>query len=256
MVKYLNLEGLQYWTGKIKALISVKADTTTVNAALAEKASVTALNEGLAEKASTTQLTEGLAGKADTSVVNAALAEKASTVQLTEGLAAKADTTTVNAALAEKATTVALNEGLAAKADKETVNAALAEKANSATTLEGYGIANAYTQTQTDAKIAAAISANNETIKEEVNAKLSSVYVFKGSVANYAALPTEGIEVGHVYNIEAGDATHSINAGDNVAWDGSKWDKLAGTITFDTSDLLPIDSVITNGEIDGLFVEA
>ena len=190
--------------------------------------------------------------KADKETVNAALAEKASTTQLTEGLAGKADTATVNAALAEKATTTALNEGLAGKA-------------NNATTLAGYGIGDAYTSEQTDAKIAAAITANNETIngslgnvytKEEIDAKVASVYVFKGSVANYAALPTEGNEVGHVYNIEAGDETHGINAGDNVAWDGSKWDKLAGTITFDTSDLLPVDSVISNEEIDGLFVEA
>lgn len=252
MAKYLNLEGLQYWTGKIKALINVKADTTTVNAALAEKASVSALNEGLAGKASTTQLTEGLAGKADVTALN-------------EGLAAKADLTAMNQGLAAKADTTVVNEALAAKADSATVNQALEGKAAKATTLEGYGIGDAYTSTQTDAKIAAAISANNESIngaignvytKEEVDAKVASVYVFKGSVASYAALPTEGNQVGHVYNIEAADATHGINAGDNVAWDGTKWDKLAGTITFDTSDLLPVDSIITNGEIDGLFVEA
>lgn len=252
MGKYLNLAGAQYLVNKVKSLISVKADTTTVNAALDLKANTETVNAALAEKASNTALTEGLAAKADTTVVNAALAEKASTVQLTEGLAGKADTTTVNAALAEKASTTQLTEGLAGKA-------------NNATTLAGYGIGDAYTSEQTDAKIAAAITANNETIngslgnvytKEEVNAKLSSVYVFKGSVASYAALPTEGNEVGHVYNIEAADTTHGINAGDNVAWDGTKWDKLAGTITFDTSDLLPVDSIISNEEIDGLFVEA
>lgn len=57
--------------------------------------------------------------------------------------------------------------------------------------------------------------------KSEIDAKLSSVYSYKGSVATYDDLP-ETAESGDVYNVE--------DTGDNYAWDGSKWDKLAGTI--------------------------
>ena len=50
-------------------------------------------------------------------------------------------------------------------------------------------------------------------------------YVFKGSVANAEALPKEGIEVGDVYNLE--------DTGMNVAWTGSEWDSLGGTVSID-----------------------
>lgn len=61
--------------------------------------------------------------------------------------------------------------------------------------------------------------------KAEVDAKLSSVYKFKGSVANVEALPTDAV-VGDTYNVE--------DTGANYAWDGSNWDKLSDTI--DLSD--------------------
>lgn len=58
--------------------------------------------------------------------------------------------------------------------------------------------------------------------KEEVDAKVSSVYRFRGSVAAYNNLPTEGNVQGDVWNVE--------DTGANYAWDGTKWDKLSETI--------------------------
>ena len=57
---------------------------------------------------------------------------------------------------------------------------------------------------------------------------LSTVYKYKGSVETYADLPTSGQQVGDVYNVIQADPDHNIEAGDNVAWDGEKWDILAG----------------------------
>lgn len=57
---------------------------------------------------------------------------------------------------------------------------------------------------------------------------LATVYKYKGSVETYADLPTSGQQVGDVYNIKQADPDHNIEAGDNVAWDGEKWDILAG----------------------------
>lgn len=57
---------------------------------------------------------------------------------------------------------------------------------------------------------------------------LATVYKYKGSVETYAALPTSGQQVGDVYNVKQADPDHNIKAGDNVAWDGEKWDILAG----------------------------
>lgn len=65
-------------------------------------------------------------------------------------------------------------------------------------------------------------AATNYALKSD----LTTVYKYKGTVANDSALP-EDAEVGDVYNITA-----SILYGDgaNVAWTGTAWDNLAGTV--------------------------
>lgn len=65
--------------------------------------------------------------------------------------------------------------------------------------------------------------------KAEIDGKFSGVYHYKGSVAKYSDLP-ESASSGDVYNIEAADKAHGIKAGDNVAWNGTAWDVLAGTV--------------------------
>lgn len=62
------------------------------------------------------------------------------------------------------------------------------------------------------------------------SADISTVYKYKGKVATYSALPTADQVVGDVYNVEAADATNGINAGDNVAWNGTAWDNLSGIV--------------------------
>ena len=80
---------------------------------------------------------------------------------------------------------------------------ALNAKADAATTLAGYGITDAYTKTEVDAKMVAA-------------------FHYKGNVATVGALPSSGNEVGDVYNV--------TSTGANYAWDGENWDKLSETI--------------------------
>lgn len=65
--------------------------------------------------------------------------------------------------------------------------------------------------------------------KEEVNQKLSSVLNYKGSVDNYSDLPADAVK-GDVYNVKNADTVQGVKAGDNVAYDGTSWDVLAGTI--------------------------
>ena len=68
--------------------------------------------------------------------------------------------------------------------------------------------------------------------KAQVDAKVSSVYRFAGSVATYDDLPTSGQTVGDTYNVE--------DTGANYAWTGSAWDKLSETV--DLSGYLTISS--------------
>lgn len=67
-------------------------------------------------------------------------------------------------------------------------------------------------------------------------ADLTNVYTYKGSVATYAALPTENLTAGDVYNVET--------TGMNYAWTGTKWDDLGGSFEIST---------ITASQIDALF---
>lgn len=100
-----------------------------------------------------------------------------------------------------------------------------------ATSLAGYGITDAYT-------------------KEQVDAKLASALEYKGSKDTYAELPTEGNKKGDVWNIVNADTEHGVKAGDNVAWNGTDWDVLAGVQDLSAymleSNLVPI----TNAELD------
>lgn len=57
---------------------------------------------------------------------------------------------------------------------------------------------------------------------------ITNIYKFKGTKTNYSELPTTGVIAGDVWNITNADAEHGIKAGDNVAWDGTKWDNLSG----------------------------
>ena len=87
-------------------------------------------------------------------------------------------------------------------------------------------------------------------IEEEVGAveaKLASVYTFKGSVDNLSALKalqSDTLAVGDVYNVK--------DTGMNYAWTGEDsdydegWDPLGGTFTIPT---------LTTGEIDSLLTE-
>lgn len=65
--------------------------------------------------------------------------------------------------------------------------------------------------------------------------KLSRVYSYRGSLPNRDSLPTSGMSLGDVYNIE--------DDGHNLAWDGESWDDLGGDFIIDE---------ISNSQIDAL----
>lgn len=69
--------------------------------------------------------------------------------------------------------------------------------------------------------------------KAEVDAKVSSVMRYKGSKDTYAELPSEGNEIGDVWNVVGADAANGVRAGDNFAWNGTGWDNLGGAVVLD-----------------------
>lgn len=54
---------------------------------------------------------------------------------------------------------------------------------------------------------------------------ITGAYIYKGSVANYAALPADNLSAGDVYNVE--------DTGMNYGWTGSGWDALGGVFQLD-----------------------
>lgn len=110
-----------------------------------------------------------------------------------------------------------VTEQLAAKANTATVNTQLAAKANLQHT---HAIADVVDlQTTLDAKLDKS-TYNADKATFALKADISTVYKYKGTVADINALPAKK-QVGDVYNLE--------DTGDNVAWDGNSWDYLGGT---------------------------
>lgn len=195
----------------LNTTINGKASSSTVSAL---ETKVTTNTTNIAN------LTTTVGGKADASSVytktetDNLLSAKATTAALNEaieGLEDSLETTNTNLAKKADASTVYTTSQVDTKVND--LNTAINKKATSATTLSGYGITDAYTKTEVDAKVA-------------------SVYKYKGSVANEAALPTTGLTVGDVYDVQ--------DTGMNVAWNGSKWDKLG--ISVDLTPYLTKDS--------------
>ena len=188
-------------------------DTEITRLASVENYNDTAIKADIAKKADATAMSTALEGKVD-KVEGKVLSSNDYTTAEKEKLAGLSNynDTEIKADIAKKAnaadvyTQTQVNTELSKKADKTTVESLTTTvngKANKATTISGYGITDAYT-------------------KKEVDAKVSSVYKYKASVANEAALPTEGQVVGDVYNLE--------DTGMNVAWTGEGWDKLGSVV--------------------------
>lgn len=97
-------------------------------------------------------------------------------------------------------------------------------------------------------------------VQGAISTAISSVYRYKGTVANQEALPKSDQTVGDVYNV--------TDTGMNYAWDGTKWDALGSVTTLSTlgvtasaTELNYVKGVTSgiqeqinavNGKIDGL----
>jgi hypothetical protein len=93
-----------------------------------------------------------------------------------------------------------------------------------------------------------ALTVNSKIVNIDLSAyalktDISAAVNYRGSVDNYSDLPTSPT-IGDMYNVANADASHDVDAGDNVVWTGSAWDVLSGMIVIDA---------VTNAQIDELF---
>ena len=85
--------------------------------------------------------------------------------------------------------------------------------------------------------------------QQAITGLLSSLYRFKGSISSYADLPSTNNAVGDTYNIASPDTEHNIIAGDSVSWNGTSWNKLAGSVNL-TNYLKKNDTFIVSVSVD------
>lgn len=79
---------------------------------------------------------------------------------------------------------------------------------------------------------------NSVYTKSEIDGKLAGAFHYKGSVATFAELPSQDVEVGDVWNVAQAAPEHNVKAGDNVAWNGVSWDVLSGIVDLNGYDTI------------------
>lgn len=102
---------------------------------------------------------------------------------------------------------------------------------------------------QTAANVEQTLTSKNYATKSDI----SSVYKYKGSVETYAELPESEQQIGDVYNVETADSSHGVKAGDNVAWNGTAWDVLSGTVDLSNYYDMTNYPLFQNADIDEMF---
>ncbi|WP_270420742.1 hypothetical protein [Acidaminococcus massiliensis] len=230
------------------ATASANSATAASNQASTAKnwAEATTSPDGAADTSSTTGKTQSAKSWALYSKDRAAAsASSASAASTSAGNAKASETNAANSKSA--AATSASGAATSASAASGSATAA-ANSAKAAATSEA-NAKTSETHAASSETNAASYLAQAKTVKEDVDGALSKItgaMKYAGSVNTYADLPTTNRNPGDVYNVKTADTNHGIKAGENVAWNGTDWDPLGGTV-----DLSPY---ATNTSVAGAFM--
>lgn len=84
-----------------------------------------------------------------------------------------------------------------------------------------------------------------ENLKTIIDAKVSSLVVYKGAVDTYEDLPETDLEIGDTYRVNTASPEHGIEAGEWASWNGTEWSPMGG--------LVSLVDYYTKGETNSLF---
>ena len=84
-----------------------------------------------------------------------------------------------------------------------------------------------------------------ENLKTIIDAKVSSLVVYKGAVDTYDDLPETDLEIGDTYRVNTASPEHGIEAGEWASWNGTEWSPMGG--------LVSLVDYYTKGETNSLF---
>lgn len=224
---------------------AITATTQASSAAASAKSastSATSASDSATSAASSATAAKNSATAAATSATNANNSE----TQASEYKISASGSATAAAASASSASTSATN----AKAAMNTAITAASSASTSATNAST-SASNA-SKSEIAAKTAQAAA---EKARDDANSavvKLTGVMKYAGQVNNYSDLSDVTKNTGDVWNIVNADPEHGIKAGDNVAWNGTGWDNLSGTVDLSIyAEKIDYQKAITSATANG-----
>ena len=174
------------------------------------------------------------ASSASTSAANASKSATAASSSATNA-ASSATSASGSASSAASSASSAASSASSASASATNAKAAM-NTANTAASSASTSATNASTSASNAAKAEVAAKtaqAEAEKARNDANSavtKLTGAMKYAGQVDNYSDLADVTKNKGDVWNIVNADPAHGIKAGDNVAWNGTDWDDLSGTV--------------------------
>ena len=189
------------------------------------------------------------ASSASTSAANASKSATAASGSATNA-ASSATSARASASSAASSAASASTSATNAKAAMNTANTAASSASTSATS------ASTSASNAAKAEVAAKTAqAEAEKARNDANSavtKLTGVMKYAGQVDNYSDLGDVTKNKGDVWNIVNADTEHGIKAGDNVAWNGTDWDDLSGTVDLSIyAEKADYQKVITSATANG-----
>ena len=203
---------------------SAESASASAITATAQASSATASANSASTSATSASDSATSAARSATAAATSATNANNSETQASEYKTSASDSATAAASSASSASESATN----AKAAMNTANTAASSASTSATNAS-ISASNA-SKSEIAAKTAQAAA---EKARDDANSavtKLTGVMKYAGQVNNYSDLSDVTKNTGDVWNIVNADSEHGIKAGDNVAWNGSDWDNLSGTV--------------------------
>lgn len=203
---------------------SASTATTQASSATASANSASTSATSASDSATSAASSAASASNSASSAASSAASASDSKDKASEYKTSASSSATEAASSASSASASATN----AKAAMNTANTAASSASTSAT--------NASTSESNAAKAEVAAKtaqAEAEKARDDANSavtKLTGVMKYAGQVDNYSDLADVTKNKGDVWNIVNADPAHGIKVGDNVAWNGTGWDNLSGTV--------------------------
>lgn len=183
---------------------------------------------------------DGIEAWANKTVVDESLNKESTNPVQNKAIATKLEEITSQGGEPNTIDTIKVNGSPLVPDGSKAVNISVPTKVSQLTNDSGY---------QTAANVEQTLTSKNYATKSDI----SSVYKYKGSVETYAELPQSEQQIGDVYNVETADSSHGVKAGDNVAWNGTAWDVLSGTVDLSNYYDMTNYPLCQNADIDEMF---